>query len=122
VATIDDVRDAMAEKAFQAGHVVKVLREHDWIIVTVPDMRMTEAGWPDITAWHPKLSGLLLLWELKVKHRHPRPAQRRTLQHLATVPGADARVVQPHDWPALRDALLLAADPIAALAAIPRGI
>lgn len=117
--SIDDVLNRMAEAEFQAAHVVKVLRDHGWIVTTVPDMRRTEAGWPDVVAWRPNLPGLLLAWELKVKGRRPRPAQRRTLEHLRTVPGVDARVVEPKDWPQLRDVLLdTSSDVRAALAAI----
>ena len=32
-------------------------------------------------------------------------SQESAIAHLATVPGIDARIVKPSDWPALRDAL-----------------
>lgn len=110
---------AMPERAFQLDHVVEGLTRRGFTVWTVPDMRLTTAGLPDVLAYHPARAGLLLAWELKSEAGKPTDKQRRALRHLSTVPGVDARIVRPRDWPALRDALD-GPDPIAALQAVPK--
>lgn len=114
------VLDAMPEATFQREHVVGGLRARRWIVWTVPRMHMTSAGLPDVLAWHPRWPGLLIAWELKRSDGREKPSQSRALAHLRTVPGVDARVVRPRDWPALRDALD-SADVLAALRALQEG-
>jgi hypothetical protein len=121
VATIDDVRDAMAESEFQRDHVVEGLQWRGFVVWTVPNMKMTAPGLFDLIAYREGIPGLLLLWELKRATGRIRHAQRKALAHAQTVPGVDARIVRPVDWSRLRDALD-SRDPIAALAVIPRGI
>mgnify|MGYP001617671238 CR=1 FL=1 len=96
---------ALSEKAFQR-YVRGVLETLGFVVWVVPNMKQTRAGVPDLTFWHPNLPGRLFCWELKSSTGRLRPAQRDALAHLATVPGMDARIVRPSDWPALRDALL----------------
>lgn len=110
---------AMSERDFQLRHVVDGLRRRGFVVWTVPDMRRTTAGLPDVLAYHPRIPGLLLAHELKRSSGRLTDKQRQALRHLQTVPGIDARIVRPQDWPRLRDALD-SADPIAALDGIPR--
>lgn len=72
-----------------------------------PIMKRTLAGVPDLTFFHAGLPGRLWAWELKRQNRAViSPAQQVAIAHLATVPGIDARIVRPTDWPDLRDALI----------------
>ena len=95
---------SMSEKVFQA-HVVDGLRQRGYVVFVVPDMRKSEAGWPDLAFWHPHRPGVLHVWELKTMRGRVTPKQALTLRCLASVPGVDARIVRPGDWAALRDAL-----------------
>ena len=99
--TVDDVRDAIPENEFQREHVVDGLKRRGWVVMVIPDMRKVEAGWPDVTAWHPSLPGLVLMYELKTSRGRVRPKQQRVIDHLRTVPGIDARIVRPADWPGI---------------------
>lgn len=89
----------MSEKAFQT-HVVKALRGRGWIVWTVPNMRRTTAGLPDVLAVHP--NGLCLLaFELKTVKGRVRAAQTQAIKCLSKVPGVYAAIVRPTDWPEL---------------------
>lgn len=108
----------MSERRFQAL-IVSALRARGFVVWIVPNMRMTTAGLPDLVCWHPNVPGLILFWEIKTPAGRVTASQRRALDHLRTVAGADARVVRPADWPRLRDALDdTSSDPRTALAAI----
>lgn len=95
----------MTEARFQA--IVRAyLRHRGYTVWVFPIMKRTMAGVPDLTFWHPFRPGVLHCWELKRERRYVvSPAQAHALEHLATVPGIDARIVRPSDWPRLRDAL-----------------
>ena len=100
---------ALTERQFQAS-VRGTLEQIGYTVWTVPNMKLTTAGLPDILAYHPGRPGVLLAWELKRQQRYTVTAkQRAALAHLATVPGVDARIVRPAEWPALRDELIAAA-------------
>lgn len=96
---------ALSEARFQRI-VVGYLRLRGWTCWTVPNMRLTTAGLPDVLAWHAGLPGLILALELK-RERDYRvtPAQTVALAHLETVPGIDARILRPSGWERLRDTL-----------------
>lgn len=117
------ILDAMSEQEFSAVHVVRGLRDRHWVVWVVPDMQMTTAGLPDVLCWHPMRPGVLLAYELKKTTGRLRVEQRRALEHLATVPGVDARVVRPRDWAQILDVLdnVSGPDLIDVLSAIPRG-
>lgn len=100
-----DVALGMSERVLQA-HIRGFLQERGFVVVVVPDMRKTVAGWPDLCFWHPDRPGRLYCWELKREGRYPTARQRAALEHLATVPGVDARIVRPSNWPILRDRLM----------------
>lgn len=95
--------DSMSEREFQAM-ILAGLRQRGWICWTVPNMRQTTAGLPDILAIHVR-HDVLVAWELKTETGRPTPTQRAVLAVLANVPGIDARIVRPSTWPLLRDAL-----------------
>lgn len=96
---------AMSEAQFQR-QVRDALKRAGYIVWVFPIMKRTIAGVPDLTFWHPSKPGRLHFWELKREHGRVRPEQIVAIAHLATVPGVDARIVRPSEWPALRDALL----------------
>lgn len=96
---------AISEAAFQR-QVKNVLRAFGYVVWTFPIMKRTVAGVPDLTFWSPNRPGRLHFWELKTEKGRVRPEQVAAIAHLATVPGVDARVVRPSEWPALRDQLL----------------
>ena len=83
--------------------VVHGLKVRGFDVTVIPDMRKTTAGWPDLTAWHPRLSGRLYCFELKTMTGKATVKQAVTLRHLASVPGIVTRLVRPSDWSALRD-------------------
>lgn len=101
-AGVSPVLYAMSERVFQA-HVVAGLRNRGWRVFIVPDMRKTTRGLPDLICVHPERKGRMLAWELKSQTGRVRPEQRQIINCLATVPGVDARIVRPTDWPALLD-------------------
>lgn len=93
--------DAMSEREFQK-HVVDGLKQRGFIVWVVPNMRMTVAGLPDVIAVHPDRAPLLM-WELKTQKGRIRPAQKAALACLMKIPGIDARIVRPSDWPTLSE-------------------
>lgn len=96
----------LSERQFQA--ILRgTLEGCGFVVWTVPNMKLTTAGLPDLTFWHPARPGVLHAWELK-RERDYRvtPAQRAAIAHLSTVPGIDARIVRPSQWPELRDSLI----------------
>lgn len=106
VSVVSAALRGLSERAFQA-HIRGYLEQRKWVVWVVPNMKLTTAGLPDLLFWHPARPGRLFAWELKreVDYRVT-PAQRRAIDHLATVPGIDARIVRPSQWPALRDLVL----------------
>lgn len=98
---------ALSEAAFQR-QVKAALRQLGYVVWTFPIMKRTVAGVPDLTFWNASRPGRLHFWELKTERGKVRPEQVVAIAHLATVPGVDARIVRPSEWPALRDALLAA--------------
>jgi hypothetical protein len=92
---------SLTERQFQAM-LVEGLRQRGWTVWTVPNMRLTTAGLPDVLAIHPGWD-LLLAWELKTESGRVTPAQRESLRILDRIPGIYARVVRPSQWPGLRD-------------------
>lgn len=94
----------MTEAAFQRT-IRTYLKAHGYTVWVFPIMKRTMAGVPDLTFWHVERPGLLWAWELKRETGRVRPEQTVALAHLATVPGIDARIVRPSEWPQLRDEL-----------------
>lgn len=96
---------ALSEAQFQ--RIVRAeLDRRGFVVWVFPIMKRTMAGVPDLTFWHPARPGHLYAWELKREQGRIRPEQAVAIAHLATVPGIDARIVRPSQWPALRDELL----------------
>lgn len=92
----------LSEREFQ--RILRAaLEDRGYVVWTVPNMKLTTAGLPDILAYHPARPGVLLAWELKRERRYRvSPEQTAALAHLATIPGVDARIVKPSDWFRLR--------------------
>ena len=90
----------MSEKRFQAL-VVSSLRCRGWTVWTVPNMRQTTAGLPDLLCLHDDIPRVLA-WELKAVRTRVTPRQAAVIARLARVPGIDARIVRPADWVELR--------------------
>lgn len=103
--TANPALSALTEAQFQ--RIVRAhLERRGYVVWVFPIMKRTMAGVPDLTFWHPSRPGVLHAWELKRETRYVvSPAQAAAIAHLATVPGIDARIVKPSDWPALRDEL-----------------
>lgn len=99
---------ALTEAQFQ--RIVRAeLARLEFVVWVFPIMKRTMAGVPDLTFFHARLPGRLFCWELKRERRHViSPPQRAAIDHLMTVPGIDARIVRPSEWPMLRDGLLTA--------------
>ena len=94
---------AMSEKQFQKI-VVDYLRRRNWVIFHVPNMKLTTAGLPDLLCMsHGR--GMMLALELKRETGRVTPAQRDVMRMLSRVPGVEARVLRPSEWPAFRDRL-----------------
>ena len=89
----------LSERVFQV-EVVRALRSRGWIVWTVPNMRMTTAGLPDILAIHAGRPVLLAL-ELKTETGRVQPIQRTVISVMQGIPGVEARIVRPSEWPAL---------------------
>lgn len=88
----------LTERQFQAI-VVAGLKQRGYIVWTVPDMRKTTRGLPDLIAVHPtRVPRRVLFWELKTQTGRVRPEQRVALAALGDVYGVDARVIRPSDW------------------------
>lgn len=111
------VLSGLSEAAFQAL-VVSHLKSRRYRVVIIPDMRRTEAGWPDVVAIRAGVP-VLLAWELKRERMKPTRIQTETLAILSQIPGVDARVVRPALWPRVRDALE-SRDLLAALSEVDR--
>lgn len=88
---------ALSEAEFQRM-VIAGLEQRGYAVTTIPDMRKTRAGWPDLVFFHPRFPGRLYCWELKREGKHPTQKQRDTLAALGSVAGIDVRVVRPSDW------------------------
>ena len=91
----------MSEKRFQAV-IVSSLKQRGFTVWTVPNMRQTTAGLPDILAAREGWP-YLLAWEIKTLIGRATAKQKAALAALGAVPGVDARIVRPDDWEALRD-------------------
>lgn len=93
---------AMSEAEFQR-HVVGALRDRGWTVWTVPDMRKTTAGLPDVIAVSPKERPprRLLMLELKSSTGRLRREQRSALAALCQVEEILATMLRPAEWPAV---------------------
>jgi hypothetical protein len=110
-ATLTGALSGLTERAFQR-QVVDGLKQRGYAVWTVPDMRKTARGLPDVIALGPVTgpgrSGKpirLLMWELKSATGRVRPEQRNVIDYLQMVPGVDARIVRPADWRGLSEDL-----------------
>lgn len=95
---------AMTEAQLQRS-IREYLTSRGYRVWVFPIMKRTMAGVPDLTFWHSQRPGVLHCWELKTVKGRIQPAQQIAINHLSTVPGIDARIVRPSEWPALRDEL-----------------
>ena len=101
----DAVLRRLTERQFQAM-VRAGLEQRGYVVFVFPTMKLTRAGWPDLTFWHPDRPGRLYVWELKRQcDSRVRPEQARVIAFLQTIPGIDAQIVRPLDWDGLKDSL-----------------
>jgi len=95
------VLGSLTERQFQRM-VVDGLKQRGYLVWVVPDMRKTLAGLPDVIAVHPtRAPRRVLFWELKTQTGRVRPGQKIALAAMDGIPGVDARVLRPADWPAV---------------------
>lgn len=97
------VLQSMSEREFQSM-VRSYLGSLGWMVFVVPNMRMTEAGLPDLMCVHPNVP-VLLAWELKTDHGRITQRQADTIKALKRVPGVDARILRPSFWVTTRSQL-----------------
>lgn len=93
----------MSEREFQ-GYVLGALTERGWHWWHVHDSRKMTAGLPDILAVKPG-APTLIAWELKGPKTPITPMQEIVIKILQGVPGIDARVIRPSQWPAVLEEL-----------------
>lgn len=96
----------MSEAEF-LDNVVRLAREHRWLVNHVYPARTGDGVWVTPTTYRgfPDLTlvrrGELLFLELKTVDGEPTPEQIRWIGTAHTVPGVEAHVVDPTDWPAI---------------------
>lgn len=99
------VRD-MTEAEFQ-DNVVRLAKAHGWLVCHVYPGRTatgkvrtntTYKGFPDLTLLK---RGRLVFLELKAVDGTASPEQRRWIALSQHVPGVEAYIVDPRDWPAV---------------------
>jgi hypothetical protein len=96
---------ALSEKAFQRM-VREGLEQRGYWVFVFPNMKLTRAGWVDLTFLHPANPHRIYFWELKrERDSRVRPEQERLIDALKRIPGAviDARIVKPSDWWLLKE-------------------
>jgi hypothetical protein len=98
------IAESLSEKTFQA-QVRKTLESLGWQCFVIPDMRKTLKGWPDLFAIHPDYPRALS-WELKSQGGRVLPHQAAVRAIMAALPGVDARILRPSEWPEVRDRLI----------------
>lgn len=97
----DVILSAMSERELQK-YVVDGLKQRGYVVWTIPDMRRTTAGLPDVIAVHPDRAPLLML-ELKTATGRVKRAQADAIKALQNIPGIYAAVVRPADWERLKE-------------------
>lgn len=90
---------SLSEREFQS-YVLEALHRRGWLTFVIPDMRRTNAGWPDVVAIHTGRP-VLLAWELKAEKTRVTPIQRAVITVMQSIAGVDARIIRPSHWPAV---------------------
>lgn len=89
----------VSEKEFQAD-VFKLAKRLGWLVYHTYDSRKSVGGFPDLVL----LRERLIVVELKVKGRKPKPDQVEWLEAFRRA-GVTAVVWEPADWPAIEAVL-----------------
>jgi hypothetical protein len=92
---------ALTEAQWQE-RVVDLATWRGWRCFHVYDSRRSTAGWPDLVMLR---GDRMLAWELKRDTGRATRQQLEWLAALSLIPGVDARVVRPSDWPAVQGLL-----------------
>lgn len=100
---VSEAISSLSEREFQS-YVLEALHRRGWLTFVIPDMRRTNAGWPDVVALHAGRH-VMLAWELKGEHTRVTPIQRAVITLLQDIPGVDARIIRPSMWPAVLEDL-----------------
>lgn len=82
--------------------VVDLATWRGWRTFHVYDSRRSTAGWPDLILCR---GDRMLAWELKRDTGRATRQQLEWLAALSLIPGVDARVVRPADWPLVQELL-----------------
>ena len=106
-----------AESGFQS-EIIDLAEENRWRCYHVSNVQgrlinPTAAGFPDLVLAR-KGEHRLLVVECKREDGELRPSQERWLAVLRSIPGVDARVWRPSDWPEIRRVLTQGADGVPA--------
>lgn len=91
---------ALPEKALQAA-VVRLLKQHQYLVYHTWDSRRSPSGFPDLLACHEQPGHMALALELKTASGHVTLPQQAWLGSLAQCTGIYAAVVRPADLAAL---------------------
>lgn len=89
---------AVSEKAFQAA-IVRLAREHGWMVHTTYDSRKSPAGYPDLTLCR---GTDLLIQELKIPGGVLTLAQHHWVEDLQRVTHVEAGIWMPEDLDHIR--------------------
>ena len=89
---------AVSERAFQQA-IVRLAKQHGWLVHTVHDSRRSPAGYPDVTLCRGQA---LLVQELKVPGGVLTLAQHHWLEALQQVTHVEAGVWVPEDLDHIR--------------------
>ena len=87
---------AMSEKAFMAA-IVRMAKEHSWMVYHTHDSRKSLPGYPDVTLAKPGKPVLFV--ELKVPGGQLTAAQHAWLDALTLAEGKEVHVWMPEDIP-----------------------
>jgi hypothetical protein len=84
-----------------AGQILELASLNAWLIYHTHDSRRSQPGFTDLTL--SSAPRLLLFVEVKTQRGRIRPGQRVWLDQLDKVPGVEADLCRPVDWPTVVD-------------------
>ena len=79
--------------------VIRLAKEHHWLVWHAYTARKSPAGYPDLTLCHPSGQRPLIFAELKVPGGSLTLAQHAWLDALTLAQGKEVAVWLPEDWP-----------------------
>jgi hypothetical protein len=93
---------SLTEKAWQ-GQILALASLNAWLIHHIHDSRRRQSEFPDLTL--SSAPRRLLRVEIKTRHGRTGPEQRTWPDQLGKVPGLEAGLWGPTDWPTVVDVL-----------------